>query len=96
VQIYADLKYVQRAVLKSASQEWYSIGRQLGFSRAKIITMTHKIDSSAGKLQLVIDTKAEEVGQQVTAGLVLDACERLPNPIIIKEVRKCIKEISDH
>ena len=73
---------VLAAVLKCASHEWYSIGRQLGFSLGQLTDMTHTLVSGAGKLERIVDEKAAEVGAEETARLLLDACERLINPVI--------------
>ena len=77
-----DLGCVLAAVLKCAPHEWYSIGRQLGFSLGQLTDMTHTLGSGAGKLERIVDEKAAEVGAEETARILLDACERLPNPVI--------------
>ena len=73
---------VLAAVLKCAPQEWYSIGRQLGFSLGQLTDMTHTLGSGAGRLERIVDKKAEEIGAEETARMLLDACKRLINPVI--------------
>ena len=86
-----DLGCVRAAVLKCAPHEWYSIGRQLGFTSGQITSMTHALGPGTGKLEKLVDVKAAAVGAEETAGMLLEACARLTNPVM-GEVRMILEE----
>jgi hypothetical protein len=86
-----DLRSVKAAVLKCAPHEWYSIGLQLGFSDGQLIDLAHTLGTGHGKLERIVEVKAAEAGMKATAGMLLDACERLTNPVI-GAVREFIKQ----
>ena len=69
-------------MLKCAPHEWYSIAVELGFSDGEIEAKTSVLPSAKGKLQKMVRIKADAVGRQETAQLLLEACEKIPNPVI--------------
>ena len=77
-----DLGCVLAAVLKCAPHDWYSIDCQLGYFLGQLTDMTHTLGSGAMKLERIVDEKAAEVVAEEAAHILLDACERLINPVI--------------
>ena len=68
--------------MKCAPDRWYSIGHEIGFKDGKIGAITAGICDPVGKLQKIANVKADEVGGQETAQILLEACEKIPNPVI--------------
>ena len=73
---------VQAAVLKCAPHEWYSVGCQLGFTDGQLTDMTQSLGTGAGKLEKIVNVKVAEVGGEEAARMLLEACKRLPIPVI--------------
>jgi hypothetical protein len=93
------LKLVLQAVLKAAPHQWYSIGLELGFSNSEIEAMTHTLPSAQDKLRKVVLSKADQVGHERTAHLLLDSCKMIPNPVfgaVIKSLSQPVKAVSNY
>ena len=76
------MEHVLKAVVKCASHVWYSIAVELGFTDGEIEAKTYGIPTAEGRLQKMVRVKADAVGKQKAVGLLLDACEKIPNPVI--------------
>ena len=93
--IISDLAAILSAVVKCASQQWYSVALKMGFVDGKIRELTHDQGDYASKLQGIVNVKAAEVGEQECAQMLLKACEQIPYPVIAA-VRKEIDQLSHH
>ena len=71
-----------QAVAKCAPHVWYSIALKLGFTDGQIVEMTSGAATAEGKLEKIVRVKADAVGIQETERLLLDACEKIPKPVI--------------
>ena len=71
-----------QAVVRCAPHEWYSIGLELGFRDGQITAMTDGLCTHAARLQKIVNQKAGDVGEQEAARLLLEACKKIPNPVI--------------
>ena len=91
----SDLEPVLDAVLKCAPHEWYSIALKLDFSDGQIVEETSGIATGSGKLEKMVRVKAAALGRQVTARLLLEACEKMPNPVI-GAVRERLHHLCQH
>jgi Mrp family chromosome partitioning ATPase len=70
------------AVLKFGADQWYLIGNKLRMTHAPIIAATHEMPTLAGKLQTTISVKRNELGGQEVIKQLLEACRKLPQPIL--------------
>ena len=78
----SDFTAVLEAVVKCAPHEWYSIGLKIGFTDGQITDMTDGLRTSAAKIEKVVNVKAADIGEQEATELLLEACERISNPVI--------------
>ena len=92
---HPDLELVLTAVMKCAPHEWYSIAVELGFSHGQIVEETSTIATGSGKLQRMVRVKADAVGNQETARLLLEACANIPHPVI-GAVRERLQQLCRH
>ena len=76
-----------RAVLSHGCSQWYELGLELGFTRAKIVEYCHNVPECSGKLLVLLERKANEVSPEILEDLILNACKRIPSPIygIVKD-----------
>ena len=81
-----------RAVVMCAPSRWHAIALELGFNCSTVEGLVHNIPNSGDKLQCIIFKKVEEVGEQETAALLLQACRDISDPVIA-DVQKDIKQV---
>ena len=80
-QLPATKPAIVRAVLAHGCSQWYELGLELGFTRAKISEYCHNIPELSGKLLVLLERKATEVNPEILEDVILTACRRLPMPI---------------
>ena len=86
---FPDLELVLQAVVKCAPHAWYSIALELDFTNGQIQEMSSGVATAEGKLQKIVHVKADAVGEQEAAYLLLSACEKIPNPVIGRGFNNC-------
>ena len=73
---------VVAAVIKHGSSQWYFFGHKLGFSHHEINSLCHDKVTAASKLFVIIQVKAEQVGDvKKIDDLLLEICGLLPSRI---------------
>ena len=76
--------------VKECASEWYRLGIELGYTDGLIRERTSGITSEQGKLQALIQTKANEHGEKGAVEALLDACDRiipLATVAVVKDLR---------
>ena len=73
---------VFQAVMKYGVSEWHSIGLEMGFTDSQIKASTFEIPSLGSKLQAILVRKIHECGVGKAEERLLNACKRIPLPII--------------
>ena len=54
----------------------------MGYSSGQVEDITSRIPSDADKIRAVFDKKIDAVGESDATAALLEACRRIPNPII--------------
>ena len=90
--VYVDYDYVDdsisdpervfKAVVSRGCDHWYSLCLQMGYSRGQVADITNGIPSNADKIRAAFDIKIDAVGESNATAALLEACRRIPNPII--------------
>ena len=68
---------VIRHVVERCALEWYRLGIELGYEDGEIQDMTVGIPTPQGKLQVIIERKANEHGKKKAVEALLDACDQI-------------------
>ena len=81
-----------KAVVDSAPHVWYSIALKLDFTDGQIEEKTAGLATAEGRIEKLVRVKADAVGEQEAARLLLEACGKIPNPVI-GAVRKKLQQL---
>ena len=81
IELMSENKVFQ-AVMKYGVSEWHSIGLEMGFTDSQIKASTFEIPSLGSKLQAILVRKIHECGVGKAEERLLNACKRIPLPII--------------
>ena len=73
---------VVSAVLKVGSHNWNLLGDKLGLTEGEMSSATSNKPTDPGKLQAIINMKRDELGDRELVRQLLDACEKIPQPIL--------------
>ena len=68
--------------MKHGEDQWYSIGRAMGFIHSQIEACTSDKPSYASKPEAIIEEKVRESGIKETEKCLLAACKTIPKSII--------------
>ena len=73
---------VFQAVISRGCDQWYSLSFQMGYSAGQVADITSAIPSHADKIRAVFNKKIDAVGERAATAALLEACRRIPHPII--------------
>ena len=76
-----DLDRVVKAVVKVASDQWRSIGFEMGYTNGQLNSVSEGAPNHSSKLQMIARQKAAAIGKARAAQLLLEVCKRLPDPV---------------
>ena len=71
-----------QAVLIYGVAQWFSIGLAVGLTGPQIEACTFNKPSLGSKLEAIIELKVRECGVEESEKSLLNACERIPQPIV--------------
>jgi hypothetical protein len=77
-----DYRSVVHAVLRAGAAKWNLIGKELGLERGEMEAATYNIPSHAGKLESLINMKANELGTNEVKWRLIKACDKIPERIL--------------
>jgi hypothetical protein len=86
-----ELKSVTKAVVKVAPDRWLAIGLEMGYSSGELDAFTATIPNQSDKLLKIIYQKADDIGRERTAQLMLEVCKRVPNPVHVAVMKEILK-----
>ena len=75
------MEAVTDSVIKYGADQWYYLGRKLGYNHAQLRASTHDIDGPESKLYALISQKHMSVSDKELIDLLLRACRAVPHLI---------------
>ena len=77
-----DPEKVFQAVVSHGCNRWYSLCLQMGSSSFEVDSITSGIPNRADKIRAVFNKKIDDIGERAATEALLQACRRIPHPII--------------
>ncbi|XP_062516233.1 serine/threonine-protein phosphatase 6 regulatory ankyrin repeat subunit B-like isoform X2 [Corticium candelabrum] len=84
---------VMDAVVALAGDQWSDVALKLGYRMSQLNSITSSIPTPSGKLNAILNRKADSVGTSNVVGIILSACQRIPLPICAAAIRE---EVVNH